>query len=116
MEAGVEARGYAPRIATEPKKHDWIWDNVELYLLGCSRGIAIVEDKFKKELNPNVAMEWGWMRGMGRPVLALKENHFRHQRADWAGLIEDNFDWDNPEPALKTAIEGFLPQPVAHAK
>lgn len=73
VKAGVAARGYVARIATEPKQHDWIWDNVELYLLGCAHGIAIIEDKFKKELNPNIAMEWGWMRAMDRPVLALKE-------------------------------------------
>jgi len=110
VKAGVKERGYVPRIGTEPKRHDWIWDNVELYLLGCARGIALVEDKFKKELNPNVAMEWGWMRAMNRPVLALKAKGFKYQRADWAGLIEDEFDWEDPEPAITKALEGFLPQ------
>ena len=64
VEAGALASGYVPRIALEkPPFHPNLWNNVELYLLGSSRGIAILESKDKPELNPNVAMEWGWMRG-----------------------------------------------------
>ena len=66
--------GYKPRIAQGMNYHESLWDNVELHLLGCSRGVAIVEDQYRAELNPNVAMEWGWMRGMGKPVLYLVED------------------------------------------
>ena len=51
------------------------------------RGIAIVEDKYLPELNPNVAMEWGWMRGMGRNVLYLVEKDFKKQRAEFQDLL-----------------------------
>ena len=61
----VQDCGYVARLASDKDYHGMLWDNVELYLLGCRRGIAIVEDKYLPELNPNVAMEWGWMRGMG---------------------------------------------------
>lgn len=104
----VKGCGYAPRIASDNQYHSILWDNVELYLLGCRRGIAIVEDKYLPELNPNVAMEWGWMRGMGRNVLYLVEKDFKKQRADWGGLIESQFDWANPGPDIKTAIETWL--------
>ncbi len=104
----VNARGYVARLANDNAYHPILWDNVELYLLGCSRGIAIVEDKYLAELNPNVAMEWGWMRGIGRNVLYLVEKDFKKQRADWGGLIESQFDWANPEPDIKTAIDGWL--------
>lgn len=70
VEDSITDCGYVPRIASEnPPYHPLLWDNVELYLLGSSRGIAILESKYKPELNPNVAMEWGWMRGMGRKIL-----------------------------------------------
>ena len=104
----VEGCGYIPRIARDNQYHPILWDNVELYLLGCRRGIAIVEDKYLPELNPNVAMEWGWMRGMGRNVLYLVEKDFQKQRADWGGLIESPFDWVNPEPDIKTGVETWL--------
>ncbi len=92
----------------EEKYHELLWDNVELYLLGCSRGIAILEDQYKSELNPNVAMEWGWMRGMGKEVLCLVEKRFNHPRADWSGLIEDYFSWENPEETINPIVQNWL--------
>jgi hypothetical protein len=77
-------------------------------LLGCKRGIAIVEDKYLPELNPNVAMEWGWMRGMGRNVLYLVEKEFKRQRADWGGLIEAPFDWANPKLGIEKGVRDWL--------
>lgn len=104
----VQDRGYVARIATDNQYHPILWDNVELYLLGCRRGIAIVEDKYLPELNPNVAMEWGWMRGMGRDVLYLVEKDFNKERADWGGLIGHQFDWANPGPGIKAEVQAWL--------
>ena len=105
----VTAMGYVPRVASDKKYHDWLWDNVELYMLGCKYGVAILEDKCAQELNPNVAMEWGWMLGMGRRVLMLREHDFDQLRADWAGRLESKFDWNNPIAAIQEAIEELLP-------
>jgi len=104
----VQNCGYSARIASDNQYHPILWDNVELYLLGCRRGIAIVEDKYMPELNPNVAMEWGWMRGMGREVLYLVEKDFKRERADWGGLIQNSFDWVNPEPDIMAGIAAWL--------
>jgi hypothetical protein len=104
----VQNCGCVPRIASDGQYHPILWDNVELYLLGCRRGIAIVEDKYLPELNPNVAMEWGWMRGMGRNVLYLVEKDFKKQRADWGGLIEWPFDWTNPGPDIEAGVKAWL--------
>lgn len=109
VQSVVTECGYVPRIASEqPPFHNLLWDNVELYLLGSSRGIAILESKYKPELNPNVAMEWGWMRGMGRHILPLVEEDFAYQRADWGGLIESRFDWNNPEDSIRPAVKAWL--------
>jgi hypothetical protein len=106
----VQAHGYRARLADDkPPYHALLWDNVELHLLGCERGIAIVEDKYLPELNPNVAMEWGWMRGMGRKVLYIVEKDFKRARADWDGLIETRFDWANPAPGIQAAVNAWLP-------
>lgn len=104
----VVACGYEPRIANDHQYHPLLWDNVELYLLGCQRGIAIVEDKYLPELNPNVAMEWGWMRGMGRNVLYLVEKSFTKPRADWSGLIEYPFEWNKPDHDIPGHIQQWL--------
>lgn len=113
---GVSKRNYKPRLAKASNLHRWLWDNVELYLLGCARGVAIVEDKYAAELNPNVAMEWGWMIGMLRDVMFLREANFKHARADWDGLINHAFDWANPVAGIDDALDTFLPvRPAAPA-
>jgi hypothetical protein len=112
VRAGVTAHGFVPRVASDQDYHPMLWDNVELYLLGSRLGIAIVEEKVLQELNPNVAMEWGWMRGLGRKVLYLVEKDFKSARADWSGLTESAFDWANPAPGIDDAVKKFL---AAHA-
>jgi hypothetical protein len=105
----ISEAGFSPRIARGASRyHDALWDNVELHLLGCRQGIAIVEDKYRNELNPNVAMEWGWMRGMGKSVLFMIEESFTHSRADISGLIEQSFRWTDPEADMAAAIETWL--------
>ena len=81
-------------------------------MLGCRRGVAIVQDRYTDELNPNVMMEWGWMRGMGRRVFFLLEKDFSNFRADLGDLLNEKFAWDTPEQDIKKAITGFLKGPV----
>jgi len=104
----VQACGFTARLANDRNFHPLLWDNVELHLLGSKRGIAIVEDKYLSELNPNVTMEWGWMRGMGRNVLYLVERGFDNQRADLSGLTKEPFDWTTPAAAIGPAVQAWL--------
>jgi hypothetical protein len=69
-----------------------LWDNLCVYMLGCRYGIAILEDHVGDELNPNVALEYGFMKGLGREVVLLKERCFKHLRADLVGTIPKDFD------------------------
>ena len=64
---------------------------------------AMVEDKYAPELNPNVAMEWGWMRGLGRRVLYLVEQTFTKKRADWSGSSRHPSTGTTRPPASKPA-------------
>jgi hypothetical protein len=108
VQSAVAASGFFPRVASDHEFHQMLWENVELYLLGCARGIAILESKYKPELNPNVAMEWGWMRGMGKEVFMLVEDSFTYLRADWGGLIEHKFPWGNPGSAITGHVTAWL--------
>ena len=107
VKAGISAAGMTPRIATFGY-HEMLWPNVELFLLGCERGVAIVEDSYRSELNPNVALEWGWMKGVGRKVFFLVEQDFAHQRADWQGLLSQTFVWGAPDAGLRDSITTWL--------
>jgi hypothetical protein len=108
VRAAITEAGYEPRLASDVSFHPLLWDNVELYLLGSRRAVAILESKYRPELNPNVAMEWGWMRGMGRDILPLVETDFAYQRADWGGLIEHRFDWNAPAVQVRNAVAAWL--------
>ncbi len=111
VEDGLAERGFVARLATKARFHDWLWDEVEVHLLGCATGIAIVEDHYRPELNPNVAMEWGWMRAMGRRVLFLREKDFAHGRADLGGLRAWDFEWAAPEPGVRSALNDWFGRP-----
>jgi hypothetical protein len=110
VKAAVRKADFVPRIAQFPSIHPGLWDNVELHLVGCRQGIAIVEDQYLAELNPNVAMEWGWMRGMGKPVLFLAEEGFKHDRADLGDLLKQRFKWTDPQPGIDAAVGPWLEQ------
>jgi hypothetical protein len=104
----IEACGYTSHLASDATYQPGLFDNIELYMLGCSRAIAIVESKHTAELNPNVTMEWGWLRCTDRKVLSLIEKDFDRERADIGGLIKEKFDWNNPEPGINSAVQKFL--------
>jgi hypothetical protein len=111
VKAAVQAEAYHPYLAAETKLHDNVWENVECLMLACARGIAIVENRFNPKLNPNVAMEWGWMRAMKKPVLYLIEKAVTAEQIqpDVMGLIRSRFDWDNPEADIPRLIAEDLP-------
>jgi hypothetical protein len=108
VRAAVRREGFTPRMASDKEFHTLLWDNVVLYMLGCQRGIAIVEDKYRDEFNPNVAMEWGWMRGLHRDVLYLIEQDFDSNRADTSGYISKRFSWTDSKEDIERAITHWL--------
>lgn len=80
-----------------------LWDNICTYMECCSRGIAILEDIMVEEFNPNVALEYGFMRGLRKPVLLLKERRF-HPRADILGTLWGEFDMLRLDQTVPIAV------------
>jgi hypothetical protein len=108
VKAAVKDCGFYPNVASEMTLNANLWQNAECQMLACSHGIAIVDGKFKPELNPNVAMEWGWMRAMDKPVLYLVERGVEVEPADVVGLIKTRFDWLNPEADIPALVAKHL--------
>jgi hypothetical protein len=104
----IKDAGYVPRLALPPGFHGLIWLNIELHLLGCRGGVAIAESRYKKEMNPNVALEWGWMRAFGKRVLFLRERDFAEMRADVQGFEYQTFDWADPNATIPGIVKGWL--------
>jgi len=101
--------GYNPVRADDkvyPKDRD-LWNNVCVYMICCKQGIAILENKIKLEYNPNVAIEYGFMRALNKRALLLADNSFPKDRADIVGKIREKFEFDN-ETTVKEPIEKWL--------
>jgi hypothetical protein len=85
-----------------------LWNNVCVYMLCCGKGIAILEDRLADEFNPNVALEYGFMRALNRPTLLLADTGFRNLRADVIGTLRETFDLMDIESTVKPAVERWL--------
>lgn len=85
-----------------------LWNNVCVYLVCCKYGIAILEDRIADEFNPNVALEYGFMRALNKPTLLLADVGFRNLRADIIGTLRELFDITDVKGTIKKPIEKWL--------
>lgn len=85
-----------------------LWNNVCVYMHCSKYGIAILEDRISDEFNPNVALEYGFMRALNKPTLLLADVGFRNLRADVIGTLRETFDITDMESTLNTPIETWL--------
>jgi hypothetical protein len=85
-----------------------LWGNVCTYMLGCSTGIAILEDRGADEFNPNVALEYGFMRALNKPTLLLVDRGFTNLRADVIGTLREEFDLFDLEETIPPAIARWV--------
>lgn len=73
-------------------------------MLASKYGIAVLENFCKYEFNLKVAMEFGFMKALGREVILLKDRNFQHVRADILGHLRSEFDFSSEE-SMKTSVE-----------
>jgi hypothetical protein len=84
--------GLVAQRANEWDYHDQLWENICVYIIGSKYGIAVLEDEVASELNPNVALEYGFMKALDHPVALLRSSAFQHGRADLASKLVKEFD------------------------
>jgi hypothetical protein len=89
-----------------------LWNNLCVYMLGCRFGLAVLEDRGANEMNPNVALEFGFMRALNREVGLIREANFKHDRADLIGKLVKSFQIGEgsqlDEESLKRAIQDWM--------
>jgi hypothetical protein len=69
-----------------------LWNNVCVYMLACKYGVCVFEEIDEREFNPNVPLEYGFMRAIDRQVLLLKDQRMPNLPADMTGKIYHPFD------------------------
>lgn len=105
------------RVDDEHRKpYDTLWDNIVLNMLGCKYGIAVyISDKHIDKLtdepkffhNPNVALEFGFMKSRGRKVLILKDKDSIIP-SDLQGFIWRPFDIRNPDTSVSGPVGEWI--------
>ena len=110
IQVNLDASGYFALRADMKTYGDGrqLWDSLVTYMQGCKYGIAVLEDRSANEFNPNVALEYGFMRALGKQVLLLKDREFAKIRADILGSVWIGFDMSDVGASIKTAIEQWL--------
>ncbi len=71
-------------------------------------GVAVLEDRWVDEMNPNVALEYGFMRALNKPSLMLVDREFDHLRSDLAGTVYETFDLSDIAGTVGPAISRWL--------
>ena len=79
-------------------------------MLGCRFGIAVLEDRVASELNPNIALEYGFMRAIDRGVGLFRNVGFKRGRADLSGKLMNEFVVDSRGRLRKSSLTAALSQ------
>lgn len=72
-----------------------LWNNICVYIMGCKFGVCVFEEIDEREFNPNVPLEYGFMRAMNRQVLLLKDLRMPKMPSDMTGKLYRHFDTYN---------------------
>lgn len=110
--SALGAYGLVARRADKRQYEPDLWNNLCVYMLGCQFGLAVLEDRGANEMNPNVALEYGFMKALNREVGLLREKNFKHDRADLIGKLVKPFRIKKglilDEDSLKRAIQEWM--------
>jgi hypothetical protein len=88
----LEGHGLKALRADDRAYTDDLWDNVCIYMFGCTYGIAVFEQIDEPEFNPNVALELGFMLAHSKQCLILKDSRMREMPTDIVGKLYKEFD------------------------
>ncbi len=87
---------------------DDLLKNIQTYMHCCAFGVALFERVNSEYFNPNVSLEVGYMMGLGKPILFLKEKTLRSLHSDLIGKLYHEFDIQNEKPELNLLVEKWL--------
>lgn len=93
-----------------------LWSNVEVHLTGCKYGIAVFEDIDRRDFNPNVALELGYMIGRNKRCLILKEQRLPVLPADVIHRLYKPFDMFNVTASVSREVARWIDVDLGFAR
>lgn len=102
--AGLAEHGLNAVRADDRDYTGEVWSNIEVYLTGCQYGIAVFEDIEKRDFNPNVSLELGYLMGRAKRSLLLKEKRLPNMPSDVVHRLYKEFDGFDIANSIKREI------------
>lgn len=85
-----------------------LWENVCLYMLGSSYGVAVFEEIDSREFNPSVALELGFMLAHNKRCLILKDRRMSQMPTDIVGKLYKEFDTYRITETVEVALKSWV--------
>lgn len=108
IRSALDKYGINALRADDKHYHDDLFPNVLTYLWGCSIGIAVFERLETEYFNPNVSLEVGYMRALGKHICLLKDKTLKTLQTDLIGKLYTPFDPQDPEESIPESLEKWL--------
>jgi hypothetical protein len=107
IRTAVKRFGLIARLAKDRALSDDLWENIRIYM-GTSRyGIAVFEEIDRRDFNPNVSLELGYMYALGCRCLLLKDKRMPGLPTDSCGKIYRNFDTYNANTSVSEQVSSW---------
>jgi len=87
---------------------DDLFPNVKVYMHASDFGIAIFDRITEDDFNPNVTLEVGYMLGLGKNVLLLKDKTLKSLSTDLTGRLYKQFDTTDVLKTMPEQVEKWL--------
>lgn len=108
IKSALQKYGITGLLARDKEYHDELYPNIQTYLHGSDFGIAVFERIQQEDFNPNVSLEVGYMLGLKKPVLLLKDQTLQTLQTDLVGRLYRSFNTLDPANTIPPPIERWM--------
>ncbi|NTW99710.1 MAG: nucleotide-binding protein [Geobacteraceae bacterium] len=104
----LRKHGITALRADDKEYMDDLFPNIKTYMHACDFGVAVYDRITEDDFNPNVSLEVGYMLGMGKNVLLLKDKTLKSLQTDLTGKLYKAFDTTDIDKTMPQHIEKWL--------
>lgn len=104
----LKKHGITALRADDKEYMDNLFPNIKTYMHACDFGVAVYDRITEDDFNPNVSLEVGYMLGMGKNVLLLKDKTLKSLQTDLTGKLYKAFDTTDIANTLPQHLEKWL--------
>jgi hypothetical protein len=104
----LSAEGFNVLRADDNIYSENVFTNIEAYLHGCRFAVSVFERMANDQHNANVALEIGYMLGMGKDVCLLKERTVIGLPSDLQGRLYIEFDAFSIQDTVTSSVKRWL--------